>query len=362
MVESFISEEQKKLILEFWEKSSAEGKSPSLDEISKVVLDIPFDGRTMIGRDLKKYVASFGIEPPAREESKRVELTEDQKAFIENHRNSMTSIEITRELFKDTKISNLSAECRAVDEFSLTLGPYMVFGQETIPQKDWSPPNTLERVVARVNKYFKMGNDIDRSKLTPKQKKEMVTLMRYLNTYRFTSQINKYESDGDRTLFESTFIRYTFDKSDLSEEDLDQFILLAKEAVLEKITMTLITRLRKKADDALDGDGDNTPDLSMRLVELIGKTTSDYDDCCKRQRELLNSLRQKRSERLAASHSENASILNLVELWKAEKTRVELLEMAQRRKEVIREEIGKLSNMKDVMCKILGLPEDEAAS
>jgi hypothetical protein len=75
---------------------------------------------------------------------------------------------------------------------------------------------------------------------------------------------------------------------------------------------------------------------------------------------LLGDLKQKRSDRLSKQIKENASILNLVEMWKDEESRKKLIKLAERRKLAIKEEIGNLSAMDDVKARIMGLTEDEA--
>jgi len=73
----------------------------------------------------------------------------------------------------------------------------------------------------------------------------------------------------------------------------------------------------------------------------------------------LNDLKGKRSERLANQVKDNASILNLVQMWKDEETRKEMIKMADMRREVLKGEIGRLSSMDDVKARIFGLTEEE---
>ena len=53
-----------------------------------------------------------------------------------------------------------------------------------------------------------------------------------MHTFRFNHQINNYETQNDRDLFESSFIRYTYDKPDLTQEEVDQYIVLSSEVVI----------------------------------------------------------------------------------------------------------------------------------
>ena len=97
----------------------------------------------------------------------------------------------------------------------------------------------------------------------------------------------------------------------------------------------------------------------MSLVEAIGKTETEYNQSVNRQQKLLESLKEKRSDRLKKQIKENASILNLVRLWKEEESRKNLLHLAEMRKKTVDEEVRKLSDIDEVKARILGLGEDE---
>ena len=67
----------------------------------------------------------------------------------------------------------------------------------------------------------------------------------------------------------------------------------------------------------------------------------------------------KRHVRLSKQIKENASILNLVEMWKEEETRIKMINMAEKRKTLIKKEVDQLTTMDEIKCKILGLSLDE---
>jgi hypothetical protein len=52
--------------------------------------------------------------------------------------------------------------------------------------------------------------------------------------------------------------------------------------------------------------------------------------------------------------------LNLVETWKDEESRQELIRMVELRKSTIKEEVKKISSMYEVKARIFGLTEEEA--
>ena len=98
----------------------------------------------------------------------------------------------------------------------------------------------------------------------------------------------------------------------------------------------------------------------MSLVEAISTAQTEYNQCVNRQNKLLSDLKEKRSDKQKKQLQENASILNLVEMWKAEESRKQLIQLTELRKKSIKDEIEKLSGMDEVKAKIMGISEDEA--
>ena len=56
---------------------------------------------------------------------------------------------------------------------------------------------------------------------------------------------------------------------------------------------------------------------------------------------------------------ENASIINLVQMWKEESSRKKMLALAELRKKTVKKEIQNLGDMDEVKARILGISEDE---
>ena len=98
---------------------------------------------------------------------------------------------------------------------------------------------------------------------------------------------------------------------------------------------------------------------SMSLVEAIGKTETEYNQSVNRQQKLLGDLKEKRSDKLKNQISANASILNLVKIWKEEESRKKLIKLSELRRKTVKEEAKNLSTMDEVKARILGLDEEE---
>ena len=319
------------------------------------------DGRSKEGRAVKAFLSKIDFSAiPSSEYQKvdRPELTEEHEEFIKNNKGTMKYVEMSRILFDDDKLTSLSAETRMVTEYCKSLeGDTFEDPSASNPAFEYKPPKHPDRVLSKINKYI-LDSGIDKEKITPRQKKSMEKLMGYLHTFRFVHQISNYSNETERELFESSFVRYTNDKPDLTQEEVDQYIVLSGEVVIASNIQRRVGRLTNLLDDtAMDNEGRR---ISMSLVEAISTAQNEYNSCVNRQHKLLESLKEKRSSRLSKKIHDNASILNLVETWKEEEGRKELIRIAELRKKVIKDEIVKLSTMDDIKARIIGLSEEEA--
>ena len=353
-----LTEEQQLKLLQEW--NSRPNNPPSLAELVKLAFDRDdLDGRSKEGKAVKQFLASRQIKPKKSHEYEAkglLELTIEQKEYISNNCHTMTGLEMAKILFKNESLTNLSQETRSVLEHMKTIPTNIKFNNsenENIPTDEYRPPRSEERMIAKINKYVLDG--VDKNKMTHKIKKEISSIIGYMNTFRFTHQINLYDDERDRDLFESSFVRYTYDKSDLSQEEVDQYIVLSTEVVISSNIQQTINLLQNQIDTAIQEDGK----IPMALVEASNTARKEYNDCVNRQQKLLNDLKVKRSEKLSKQVKETASIINLVQMWKEEESRQKLIKMAEMRKQVIEKEIDRLSTMDEVKCKILGISKDE---
>ena len=358
-----LNEDQQLAILEEWNKRPDD--PPYVKELIALVFpDIPEDmkdGRSKYGRAVKKFLAEKSLKAKVTNKyypKEKVELNEDQKEFITNNCSAMKPMDMARFIFEDDKISALDLRYKVLTEFISTLPNQIKYSEnsEDVPvEGGYSPPKSESRAVVRVNKY--VHNGIDKDKITPKIKKNMSTLIAYMHTFRFLHQISTYAIETDRELFESSFVRYTWDKSDLSQEEVDQYIVLSAEVVIASNIQRRVERLQTLLDqNAEDTEGRR---MAMSLVEAINTAQTEYNQCVNRQTKLLNELKEKRSQRLSKVLQESASILNLVELWKDEESRNKMIKIAEIRKKNVSSEIERLSSMEDNKSRIMGISEEE---
>jgi hypothetical protein len=353
-----LTDEQQLKLLNEW--NNRPDNPPSLVELVKLAFDRDdLDGRSKEGKAVKEFLASRQIKPKKSHEYQAkglIDLTTEQKEYISNNCDTMTGLEMARILFKNDKLTNLSQETRSILEYMKSIPSNIKFNNmenENAVTEGYRPPRSEERTIAKINKYVLDG--VDKNKLTHKHKKEINSLIGYMHTHRFIHQINIYDNEPDRELFESSFVRYTYDKSDLTQEEVDQYIVLCTEVVISSSIQQTINVLQNQIERSMQEEGK----IPMTLVEASSTARKEYNDCVNRQQKLNNDLKVKRSDRLSKQVKETASILNLVQMWKEEESRSKLIKMAEMRKQVVEKEIDRLSSMDEIKSKILGISRDE---
>ena len=347
--------------LQLWQERGEENP-PSLAVLIAVAYPDKdnIDGRTKEARELKAYLAEHGVSADGAHvyHAKAIELSDSDKEFIENNLTLMSSVHLGQTLYEDNTLTNLHAEVRAINEYIKTLEPGATIAQDTndIPEtNEYLPPKSFDKTILRANQYI--SPKIDKKKISPKHRRGIDALMGYLNTYRFVHQMETYTTTTDRTLYESCFIRYTYDKADLTQEEVDQYIVLATEVVIGSTIQARSERLQQLLDvSAEDTEGRR---VAMGLVNAISAAQTEYNQCVGRQHKLLSDLKEKRSDKLKNQIKANASIINLVEMWKEEESRKKLIKLAELRKKAVKDEIQKLSSMDEVKARVMGMGEDE---
>jgi hypothetical protein len=358
-----LDENQQLALLNEW--NSRPDDPPYISQLIELVFpDVPEkqrDGRSKYGRAVKKFLAEKSLSAKVSHKyypKEKKELTEEQKEFISNNCSAMKPMEMTRLIFNDPKISALDQRYKVTVDFLNDIPNKVKYSDsnEDVPvEGGYQPPKSESRALVRVNKY--VYNGIDKEKITTKIKRHLSTLIGYMHTFRFLHQISTYALETDRELFESSFVRYTWDKSDLTQEEVDQYIVLSAEVVIASNIQRRVERLQALLDqNAEDTEGRR---MAMSLVEAINTAQTEYNQCVNRQTKLLNELKEKRSHRMSKMMQESASILNLVELWKDEESRNKMIKIAEIRKKNISSEINRLSSMEEIKSRIMGISEEE---
>ena len=126
-----------------------------------------------------------------------------------------------------------------------------------------------------------------------------------------------------------------------------------KKTLIKPIIKTLIKKTQpkqskqSKSNQSTYEDNDESEPILDNVAEKYKKKTQ------------LEHIKDLPDTYIGSIVKENASILNLVQMWKDEDSRREMIKMADMRREVLKTEIGRLSSMDDVKARIFGLTEEE---
>lgn len=345
-----LSDDDKRKLVEAFNSGTCD-----LKELTELIFGPGFDGRSEQGRVIKKYLSEQGIKARSKfdysKKTNQIVLTEDQKSFIANNA-IMKPLQLARVIFDNPKLPFLSSEVRVVVDYYRTLDAKIANSQEGNSDVVYNPPKTLQQCIARIKKYVQ-NCPVNPDKLTQKNKNEINSLMGFLQNIRFIQTARGYEEVEDRELFEDRFVNYTYDKSDLTPEEVDAYINLSMDVVDHKNLTIKLNHLNSLLMNTAEVK------VSLSLAEAIKNTESERNQNLNRQQKLRKDLVGNREKRMEQHRSGYASLNNLVGVWKEEEHRTKLIKFAQQKELLLADEIDKFSEFEDVIALIAGISREE---
>jgi hypothetical protein len=335
-------------------------ENPSLLFVTQNVFeDSSLDGRSKEGRAIRAFLGAQGKEYVVQESiaKKTIHLTESQKQLLMSDQISskMSPVEIARVVFNDPSVKSLSAQHRAVQDF---LGKYrddVIDENAFLADGKWHPPRSVGNTIRRINKWCDAKLNEDPEKLVSKQKKAAEKLMGYLNIYKFENTINCFKTESDRELFESEFVRATWDKPDLTSDDLNLYMMVCSNHVRGKH----IQRRLDSFSAMLQNEDLEANEINIKLTEYIKATSEELNACEKRIESLTAKLNSTRSDRLKRAVENNANILSLVEEFQNKEGRDRMILAAEMRSKLVENEADRLESMDEFKARVFGISKDE---
>lgn len=175
-----------------------------------------------------------------------------------------------------------------------------------------------------------------------------------LNNSRFIAIVNNYINERDRLLFEQEFLRLTWDKPDLTADELNLYMNVCKEIINLELITSHLQKLNHMFESADDQD-----EMSIRLAEIIKAKSSEYHQCESRIENLTKKLQGDRGERMKNKQKETASFLSIVQLFQEEEERKNMVRIAEMQKELIKEEAKRIEGMSAWKARVLGIGIDD---
>lgn len=349
--------EEKKIILDFW--NARKNEPPTLSELVYLLSGgFTSDPRDRnYGYKVRLILSDAKLKAKTKEWEKvePVIFTDDQKTFIRNNIKDQRIIDLARALFPERKIFPLGKEVRTINNYLKEIGESVVkVKQETMTDGIYEPPRTFHEILKLINIYT--NAELTTQNITAFQKKCIETVIVFLHSPRFINEINAYKTIEKRRAFESEFIRLTWDKNDLTNDDINIYINLVSDTVVYADIKRQIEKLSEILDDVTD---DPEGKIAMGLIEGIGKKETALDQCSKRMKEWYTILTQARSKRIDNKHSQTASLSALFEWYRAEENRKKMEKQEELLKVARQEEVKRIESLDDTILLSLGLDRSE---
>ena len=313
------------------------------------------DGRSKQGRAVREFLLNNEIEYETKHiyPKDNIELTQDQKDFVDQSvSNGMTCAQVASVLFPETRITHTSKEYQAVFEYVDANDSIKTPPSEDAINRRYSPPKAASKIIKKINDSAQ--TNINEDKLSMSERKGIESLGGFLASPRFIQVINTYDSQADRDLFEAEFVRATWDKPDLTSDEINLYINVCMDYIHLKNIQSAINKLNRMFDEAEDQQ-----DLTVRLAELLKTKSEEYNQCEKRMESLIQKLQGDRSKRINSKQQQNASILSLVQLFQEEEEREVMVKIAQMQKQAASEEADRLESMPDWKARVLGISKED---
>jgi hypothetical protein len=346
-----LSEEQKQFIRDNFKSN------PNLLELTRQVFEDPtIDGRSKEGRAVREFLAEEQLEykTTKRDKVPDIQLTDEQIEFIKAQaQNNLSAYQIAEILFPDVNVKRFCKEHMTIVEFLREYEPAYVHETETALNKTYNPPKIFSTALKKINTFI--IKDMQEDKLSHDEISCVESLMRSLSAPRFIQVISNYNSMKDRELFEAEFVRATWDKPDLTSDEINLYINVCVDYINLKNISSHIEKLNTMFNEVEDQQ-----DMTVRLAEVLKSKTDEYDKCEKRMESLIKKLNGDRAERLKNRRQDNATIISLVKNFQAESERRRMIQLAEMQKKLVEDEVERLDNMDSWKARILGISKHDA--
>ena len=316
-------------------------------------------GSTVRGRALRKYWVEKGLSYKTKVKKRSVKhfLSDEEKSFVKQHYcPEMTKKEVGQLLWPKeaenrgfTETDKFISLCNYINrEFAATVNL-----RDDAAGEKYTPPHVLSTTLKRLNKVTSGTFELEKMNLS--DRKCVEKLITYLNAPRFVQVISSYVSKQSRDLFEAEYIRSTWDKPDLTSDELNLYVNVC----MDYVNLKEIEQQKQKLNLMFD-DTEGQHDLTMRLTEMLKTKAEEYNQCVNRVDKMLAKLNGERAKRVANQVQRNASIISLVQLFQDEEERKLMIKMSEMQKKVVQREADAMETMPDWKARVLGITKEDA--
>jgi len=349
--EYVLDENQKQLILDNFNRGVTD-----VNLLTKLVTgNDKKDGRDIEGVSVRKFLVESKLNyktkhNPVREDS--VVLTDEHKDIIrQGMTNNKTTIALAREIFGQG-VNNLSREWRAVLAFMREENPDYRPDTPNDAGKYYAPKET-SRIVKIVNES--VGLEINPENISGKYKQFIDKLRVNMNSMRFARVCDNYLNIKDRDLFVEEFVKLTWDKPDLTADELNLYMNVCKDIVNGEVLSGHIATLNQ----VFDSMGENQEEFTVKFSEMLSAKVNEYQQNQKRVADTIKKLQGDRADRLRGQGKDETSFISIVQLAQDEQERKNMLRLAELQRAAISEEANRLESMEEFRCRIMGVSKED---
>jgi hypothetical protein len=314
--------------------------------------DISLDEHSDQFKSVKNFLVKY------KKGIKATDLTDEQIEFIQNNGAVIRAIDIARQFYPNSD-SNLAKESQTIAAVAKALGvPWegdSITAEEV--ESDYEPPKTDFQVIEKMNKAD-INLKLHVTKLDSRKREWIAALKRNMHSPRFLAIANSIRRKKLRELYESEFVKATYDKPDLNAEETNMYITLCNEYVLDVTITEQINLLNDRLCESTVEDEDSRT-FTMSLSNSLSAKTKESNECKRRITQLQQSLSGSRSERLKDIANLNESLTKFVELVQEENGRKKLLRLAEAKNLEIQEEIKRIDNFDELIAEVWGMSIEE---
>lgn len=332
--------------------------NPNIEAITKLVFqNDKLDGRSWQGKLVAKFLVDQKLNYKTTKKERRGEIREltadDKEYIISAIQNGDTFLDVARVVFQDDEIKKLSSEWRKIQAFCEANGVSSSHEMDDLNLGAYAAPKELDRLVNLVNRA--LGTNIDAAKgVNGKYKACFDRLRINLDSSRFKRIINAYEKRRDRDLFVDEFVRLTFEKPDLTPDEINLYLQIVRDSISLEVLEGKINKL-----NAMFLDIEDASELNQRFSENLKACVDEKNQVTKRIADTTKKLQGDRAERLKSLHKDEVSILTLINLAQEKEEREQMLRLAEMQKALISEEANKFENLDSWVCRVLGVSKEE---
>lgn len=338
----------------------------TVDIVRKVTNDPTQDTRSRKGREIKKLFEQYGahLDKPYIYKKQIYILTAEEKSAVNaNLTRYDKPLDLARFVFNDKELTNLSRQYRAMEEyinknFGQNLKGNVQLFSESPLDEIYKPPSTPLSAFREVKKYIKGLNVSEEKFPETKYFGWMNKLKDYLQDNHFVYYINhNLKTAQKRELFLSAFIKHTYNKPDLTEEEKEQYIALCSEIVDITDLHQKIELINEKIDGVfIDEDKDN---ISMSLLKTREGLQKSLDEAKKRREQLIKVLDGSRADKKKNQKETKMSFVELINYWRDEENRKRMIKVAEARQEELRNMHKEVSDCDSLIAEIWGAGSED---